>query len=333
MAVRVNGAWSCTAASPFTASGTANKIAKFTGTNALGNANITDDGTTITFSPSGTDKFVMSASGGLNCATDGGCDIGNGASDPRDLSLKRNLILRGSTSGGVTVSAPAVAGSNTLTLPAATDTLVGRNTTDTLANKTLTTPTIASFVNATHSHQNAAGGGQLVGASALSDYGTAFVNSITGTSNQVTASASAGAVTLSLPQSIGTGNTPQFASLALGAAFNANNGTLQVTGGAIYANASENASVFSPSGNWSNAANIVFTGGYNAVRQDASHYINFDVYNSGSPRRSFSILQNGNVAIPTQGNGLILKATDGANCFLVTVNNAGTLSTSSTTCP
>ena len=42
-----------------------------------------------------------------------------------------------------------------------TDTYVGRATTDTLTNKTLTTPTIASFVNATHAHQTAAGGGTL----------------------------------------------------------------------------------------------------------------------------------------------------------------------------
>lgn len=48
----------------------------------------------------------------------------------------------GSTSGTVTVQAPAVAGTNTLTLPAATDTLVGKATTDTLTNKTLTSPTI-----------------------------------------------------------------------------------------------------------------------------------------------------------------------------------------------
>lgn len=43
----------------------------------------------------------------------------------------------------------------------ATDTIVGRATTDTLTNKTLTTPTIGSFTNATHNHTNAAGGGQL----------------------------------------------------------------------------------------------------------------------------------------------------------------------------
>lgn len=35
------------------------------------------------------------------------------------------------------------------------------NGSETLANKTLTTPTIASFTNATHNHTNAAGGGQL----------------------------------------------------------------------------------------------------------------------------------------------------------------------------
>jgi hypothetical protein len=42
--------------------------------------------------------------------------------------------------------------------------------------------------------------------------------SITGTANQVTASASTGAVTLSLPQSIATTSSPQFANLGLGGA-------------------------------------------------------------------------------------------------------------------
>jgi len=41
------------------------------------------------------------------------------------------------------------------------DTAVGKTATQTLSGKTLTTPTIASFVNATHNHQNAAGGGSL----------------------------------------------------------------------------------------------------------------------------------------------------------------------------
>ena len=45
--------------------------------------------------------------------------------------------FNGSTSGTITVLATAVAGSNSLTLPAATDTLVGKATTDTLTNKSI----------------------------------------------------------------------------------------------------------------------------------------------------------------------------------------------------
>jgi hypothetical protein len=52
----------------------------------------------------------------------------------------------GSTSGTTTVQATAVAGTNTLTLPATSnDTLVGKATTDTLTNKTLTSPVINYF--------------------------------------------------------------------------------------------------------------------------------------------------------------------------------------------
>jgi len=49
----------------------------------------------------------------------------------------------GSTSGTTTLQATAIAGTNTLTLPATSnDTLVGKATTDTLTNKTLTSPVI-----------------------------------------------------------------------------------------------------------------------------------------------------------------------------------------------
>jgi len=49
----------------------------------------------------------------------------------------------GSTSGTTTLQATAIAGTNTLTLPAVSnDTLVGKATTDTLTNKTLTSPVI-----------------------------------------------------------------------------------------------------------------------------------------------------------------------------------------------
>lgn len=44
-----------------------------------------------------------------------------------------------------------------------TGAVVGTTDTQTLTNKTLTTPSISSFANATHTHTNAAGGGTLTG--------------------------------------------------------------------------------------------------------------------------------------------------------------------------
>jgi hypothetical protein len=56
--------------------------------------------------------------------------------------IEEYAIFEGSTSGTTKLAATAVAGTTTLTLPATTDILVGRDTTDTLKNKTLTEPTI-----------------------------------------------------------------------------------------------------------------------------------------------------------------------------------------------
>ena len=59
-----------------------------------------------------------------------------------------DIVLAGATSGTTTLTPTAVSGKTTLTLPATTDTLVGKTTTDTLTNKTLTTPTISSLSSA-----------------------------------------------------------------------------------------------------------------------------------------------------------------------------------------
>lgn len=55
-----------------------------------------------------------------------------------------SIIVNGDTSGSITLSAPAVAGSSVLTLPAVTDTVAGIAATQTLTNKTLTSPTLTT---------------------------------------------------------------------------------------------------------------------------------------------------------------------------------------------
>lgn len=104
------------------------------------------------------------------------------------------LILAGSTSGTTILNAAAVAGTTTVTLQAVTGTVAllednlgvfaATTSAQLLAvisdetgtgllvfgtSPTIVTPTIASFTNATHNHQDAAGGGTLLSTSALSD--------------------------------------------------------------------------------------------------------------------------------------------------------------------
>jgi hypothetical protein len=58
-----------------------------------------------------------------------------------------NLTLNGSSSGQITISPPAVAGTNTLTLPAVTDTVTTNAASQTLSNKTLSSPTVTTGIN------------------------------------------------------------------------------------------------------------------------------------------------------------------------------------------
>ena len=55
-----------------------------------------------------------------------------------------SIVISGNTSGTITLAAPAISGSNTLTLPVATDTLAGIAATQTLTNKTLVAPALGT---------------------------------------------------------------------------------------------------------------------------------------------------------------------------------------------
>lgn len=77
-------------------------------------------------------------------AAGNGTSVGLNVGSGKTITLAGTTKFAGSTSGTTTVQATAVAGTTTLTLPAATDTLVGRATTDTLTNKTLTSPILTT---------------------------------------------------------------------------------------------------------------------------------------------------------------------------------------------
>lgn len=88
-----------------------------------------------------------------------------GTSDTQTLTNKTltQPLLSGVGAGKATLQYANSANNRTITFddPGGNDSVVYLAATQTLTNKTLTTPTIASFTNATHSHANAAGGGQL----------------------------------------------------------------------------------------------------------------------------------------------------------------------------
>jgi hypothetical protein len=87
-------------------------------------------------------------------ATQTANDLGNGI-----ISAQVGVALFGSTSGYVQLQAAAVAGTNTLTVPAATDTLVARATTDTLTNKSISggTNTLSNIANASLTNSTISG--------------------------------------------------------------------------------------------------------------------------------------------------------------------------------
>jgi hypothetical protein len=109
-------------------------------------------------------------------------------------------------------------------------------------------------------------------------------------------------------------------------------------------NGDYNTSIGSDSGNQGGVTNATAIGAYALVTQSNSLVLGSIKGLSEAPEdtrvgigtsapKAKLHVEGGDVYIKTQNNGIILRATDGANCFRVTVNNAGTLKATAVTCP
>lgn len=204
-----------------------------------------------------------------------------------------NIVISGDTSGSSTLQAPAIAGGSVLTLPVATDTLVGKDTTDVLTNKTLTSPIIAG---------TPTGVGVLTSGTSVSASSTAvnfttippWVKRITVLINGLSTS-STGVPTIRLGTSINVENTG-YASLLLHTATGVSN-TAGVTSGFEIIS----------SGHATNT--------YNAIIQITNMTGNLWLFNSNTAMGLFTDFCNGSKTLAGLVTQLQLTTTGGTDTF------------------
>ena len=118
-----------------------------------GNGNFVDAGGACTTGGGGgtvssgtAGQMTYYASTGTTVAGNANATISTGALTLGQAASVIGQLNLANVTSGVTTLTPGASAAGTLTLPAGTDTLVGRATTDTLTNKTLTSPTVTGCV-------------------------------------------------------------------------------------------------------------------------------------------------------------------------------------------
>lgn len=142
--------------------GAGGSMSSFTAAGDSGTPQTISDSNTLTIAGGDGIDTVAGAPDTVTVAVDSTVTRNSAAQTLANKILSQLHLLIG---GFKAIFTHAFTADRTVTLPGDADvTLVGAATTQTLTNKTLTTPTIGDFSNAGHNHTNAAGGGQLTDA-------------------------------------------------------------------------------------------------------------------------------------------------------------------------
>lgn len=216
-----------------------------------GGTNVTIDGainmnganSAIQINPTGTGSVSIAPAGALTVNPTTASTMNNvaiGGTTPLDgtfttLRVNSTISLAGSTgTSGYVMTSNGASAPTWSALPASGITITDDTTTNATRYLAFTSATSGSVtgqnVASTKLQFNPSSG--VLTATGFSGSGaslTSVVNSIAGTSNQVVASASTGAVTLSLPQSIATGSSVQFGSFGVGTAASGTTGEIRAT--------------------------------------------------------------------------------------------------------
>lgn len=184
---------------------------------------------------------AASGATGISGATNHGLMVATGATTGTSLGVATNGQLPiGSTGadpvlGSLTGTANQIAvtpGAGSITLSIPTNPTLPGTTTGTFSGALTGTASLATALAANGTNCSAGQFAQGVDASGVAEGCTALPTSIVGTTNQITASAPTGTVTLSTPQDIGTASAVQHGRLGLGESAPATAGMLASTGGA-----------------------------------------------------------------------------------------------------
>ncbi len=215
-----------------TAGGTTNTLAKFSGTSSIANSNITDNGTTVSIGS------ALNVTGAVTLTT--ALSVGNGGTGATSaINARTNLGAAASGANsditslsGLTTALSVGQGGTGATTLGSNGVIVGNGT------GALSSIVAGGTGLCLMSTAGAPSWGACPGGAGGVDDVNGFTGSITiqGTANQVSVASGSGTLTLSLPQNIHTGSSPQFTGLTLSGL---SNGLVQSSGGVISSGAAD----------------------------------------------------------------------------------------------